>query len=126
MLVGVSGGAVQIGRSAGPYKVFMDGLESALDNIENLNTLGVANFEVLPHYNCWDENFKESIKEYSRTLQTNIYALNDGDGILMDNGKFELIGNVIRIENGEKSSITPSIQLYQYSSIRSCAFAEYH
>ena len=103
LLIGVSGGAVQIGRSAGLYKVFIDHLDSAISNIKEFDALGLVDFEILPHYNRWDEDYKKDVKEYSKKLRTIIYALHDGDGIIVNGDSIEFIGNVIKIENGIES-----------------------
>ena len=98
--VGVSGGAVQLGKNAGLFKAFQSNVDDAILNLNNLSTLGLVNFEFLPHYNRWDDSFKKAVKEYSCRVKTTIYACDDGDGIILKNGCLSYIGEIKKIENG--------------------------
>ncbi|WP_216647466.1 Type 1 glutamine amidotransferase-like domain-containing protein [Bacillus sp. THAF10] len=92
-IVGVSGGAVQLGKSAHLFQLFSEGSVKV-----ELNTLGLVDFEFLPHYNRWDDQFKEAVKTFSKTTNTKIYAGNDGDGLIVEDGKVTFIGD-IRVVN---------------------------
>ena len=106
ILVGVSGGAVQLGKNAVSFKIFQSSLDEALNEFDNLQTMGVVDFEFLPHYNRWGEEFKDLVKEYSRMVKTTIYACDDGDGIIIDNGTIAFIGTIKKIENGTETTFS--------------------
>jgi dipeptidase E len=104
-IVGVSGGAVQLGKNAGLFKVFQSNIDDAIYTLDNLKALGIADFEFLPHYNRWNDSFKNAVKEYSRRVNTTICACNDGDGIILNNGFETFIGAIRKIENGIETTV---------------------
>ena len=91
IFAGVSGGAVQFGKSTKLFQLF------AGDSGETLEGLQFVNFEFLPHYNRWSEKFKKQVQDYARTTGTTVYAGNDGDGLIVENGKVQFIGDIILI-----------------------------
>lgn len=101
-IIGVSGGACNIGKNIALFKLFTSNLNEALSNRNNLNSLELTDFEFLPHYNRWNQKFKDSVKKYSERTGNIIYACNDGDGIIINNGEVELIGNIVTIKNGKE------------------------
>lgn len=90
-LVGVSAGAVQFGKSTKLFHLFDDEFG------EDLKGLQFVDFEFLPHYNRWNENYKKQVREYARTTGTTIYAGNDGDGMVVENNKIKFIGDIVVI-----------------------------
>lgn len=95
IIVGVSGGAVQLGKSANLFQLFIGG-----SNDGDLGTLSIVDFEFLPHYNRWNDDFKQSVQSYSESSGTTIYAGNDGDGLIVhEDGKVEVIGDIVVIDN---------------------------
>lgn len=101
ILVGVSGGSLQLTRTVALYKSFMGGLDGVThDDYVGLSALNLVDFEFLPHYNRWNKDFINTIKAYSAKFDCLIYACRDGDGILVRDNEIEFTGNIIRIENG--------------------------
>ncbi|WP_283152195.1 Type 1 glutamine amidotransferase-like domain-containing protein [Guptibacillus hwajinpoensis] len=90
ILVGVSGGAVQLGRSTKLFQMFTETTSEALHQ-----TLGLVDFEFLPHYNRWSSDYKNKIWEYAKRTGTTVYAANDGDGIIFEEGKLQMIGDIV-------------------------------
>jgi dipeptidase E len=90
-IVGVSGGAVQLGRTTTLFQLFIG------DKDENLEALQLVDFEFSPHYNRWNEDYKRDVLDYVKTTGTTVYAGNDGDGIIVDNDKIEMIGDIFVI-----------------------------
>ncbi|MFK3959211.1 Type 1 glutamine amidotransferase-like domain-containing protein [Guptibacillus hwajinpoensis] len=90
ILVGVSGGAVQFGRSTKLFQMFTGTTSEVL-----FQTLGLVDFEFLPHYNRWNTDYKNKVWEYAKTTGTTIYAANDGDGIIIEKGKLQMIGDIV-------------------------------
>ncbi|QOR64774.1 Type 1 glutamine amidotransferase-like domain-containing protein [Cytobacillus suaedae] len=90
-IVGVSGGAVQLGQSSNLFKLF-NGVSEDDDSIE---TLKLVDFEFLPHYNRWDEEFKDKVVNYAVTSDTTVYAGNDGDGLIVEDGVVHTVGDIL-------------------------------
>jgi dipeptidase E len=95
-IVGVSGGAVQLGKSTKLFQLFSGTLSN-----ENSDSLQFVDFEFLPHYNRWNDDFKQEVLKYSQTSRTTVYASNDGDGLIVDGDNIQLIGDILVID-GEK------------------------
>ncbi|MEF7565235.1 hypothetical protein EVU96_18070 [Bacillus infantis] len=93
--VGVSGGAVQLGKTTKLFQMFIE------DSDEELEALQLVNFNFLPHYNRWNEDYKKDVHNYAKTTGTTIYAGNDGDGIIVEDNKIQMIGDIVVI-NGQK------------------------
>lgn len=70
IIVGVSGGAVQLGKSTKLFQLFV---ENYTDESE---TLELVDFEFLPHYNRWEDSYKEKVVEYAKKTNTTVYAAN--------------------------------------------------
>jgi dipeptidase E len=99
--VGVSGGSLQLTKTVAIYKSFIGGLNGITQSdYAGLSALSLVDFEFLPHYNRLSQDFIDTVKAYSVKFASLIYACRDGDGILVQDHRIELIGNVIRIENG--------------------------
>ena len=67
------------------------------DSEEELEALQLVNFEFLPHYNRWNEDYKRVVHNYAKTTGTTVYAGNDGDGIIVDDNKVQMIGDIVMI-----------------------------
>lgn len=89
IIVGVSGGAVQFGQSTALFHLF-----KGLDSVESSDALKMVNFEFLPHYNRWNNNFKQEVLAYSKRTGTRILCVNDGDGVIVDGENIQMIGNI--------------------------------
>ncbi|WP_409292900.1 Type 1 glutamine amidotransferase-like domain-containing protein [Peribacillus sp. SCS-37] len=94
-IIGVSGGAVQLGKSAKLFQLFTGSF-----NNEKMDTLHFADFEFLPHFNRWSGDFKQQVLQYSQTTGTLIYAVNDGDGLIVEDGNIQFVGDVKILNNG--------------------------
>jgi dipeptidase E len=104
-LIGVSGGAVQLGTSAALYELFKRGLPSALQNGSALDTLQLAPFEFLPHYNRWTTSFINLVEEYSMETGRAVYAADDGAGIIAEGKELTFLGPVMKIEMGRTERV---------------------
>lgn len=93
VLVGVSAGAVQFGKSTKLFQLYAD------DSGETMEALRFVDFEFLPHYNRWNETFKEQVLDYARATGTIVYAGNDGDGLIVEDGVMQFIGDVIALNS---------------------------
>ena len=95
IIVGVSGGAVQLGKTINLFQMFIGDF-----NID-LEALQLVDFDFLPHYNRWNDGYKREVIDYARTTGTTVYAANDGDGIIVENGKVQMIGDIVVISGHE-------------------------
>lgn len=93
--VGVSGGAVQLGKSIKLFQMFIGNSDEVLEGLQ------LVKFEFLPHYNRWNEDYKIDVHNYAKTTGTTVYAGNDGDGIIVEDNKIQMIGDIVVI-NGQK------------------------
>lgn len=91
-IVGVSGGAVQLSKSTRLFHLFIGSNQDS-----DIAALQLVDFEFLPHYNRWDNEFKAKVKDYVQSTGTIVYAGNDGDGIIVENGEIRLIGDIVKI-----------------------------
>ncbi|WP_223701679.1 Type 1 glutamine amidotransferase-like domain-containing protein [Sutcliffiella deserti] len=90
-IVGVSGGAVQLGKSTKLFQMFIG------DSGSEKETLQLVDFEFLPHYNRWNEKYKTEVHNYAKTTGTTVYAGNDGDGIIVEDNKIQMVGDIVVI-----------------------------
>jgi len=101
ILVGVSGGSLQLTKTVAIYRAFIGSLSDITDeDYVGLSALNLVGFEFLPHYNRWNQEFIDTIKAYSAKFSCLIYACRDGDGIVVNDNNLEFIGDVVKIENG--------------------------
>lgn len=92
-IVGVSGGAVQLGKSIKLFQLFTG------ENEEELDSLNLTEFEFLPHYNRWTSEYIRKVQQYAKQTNTLVYAGNDGDGIIVENGNLKMVGNIVLINS---------------------------
>lgn len=95
ILIGLSAGSILMTRTIG-----LAGFGEPDSNrcqIEDQSALGLVDFEFCPH---WDgtEEMADSIRKYAKANRTIVYAVKDGDGIIVNDGRMELIGEVLRID----------------------------
>ncbi|WP_180955177.1 hypothetical protein [Peribacillus deserti] len=55
----------------------------------------------MPHYNRWNEDYKRKVRNYAKSSGTTVYAGNDGDGIIVENNKVQMIGDIVAINGDE-------------------------
>lgn len=58
-------------------------------DLDNLNALALTNTHILPHYSKFEKRFtglEEMCKAYEQEHNCSIVRLNDGDGIIIENG----------------------------------------
>ncbi|QHJ69385.1 Type 1 glutamine amidotransferase-like domain-containing protein [Planococcus halotolerans] len=91
IFAGVSAGAVQFGKSTKLFQLY------AGDANETQEALQFVDFEFLPHYNRWNDAFKKQVWDYARTTGTTVYAGNDGDGLIVEDGDIRFIGDITAI-----------------------------
>lgn len=92
ILIGVSAGSIIMTNSielAGYGEV----ADQNIVNLTNLSSLGLVDFEFLPHWNDSIDRIEE-LRRYAKIKETIIYACKDNEGIVVDNGNIKLIGQI--------------------------------
>lgn len=91
---------MQLGLTTALFKMFTSTLTDALNERPNLATLGLVDFEFLPHYNRWTDEFKLDVMKYAETTGVTIFACDDGDGLIVNEHGIHPVGNVKMIRGG--------------------------
>ena len=94
-IVGVSGEAVQLGKSIKLFQMFIG------DKEEELEALQLVDFEFLPHYNRWNKEYIKDVYNYAEATRTTIYVANHGDGLIVEDNNIQMVGDIVVI-NGPK------------------------
>lgn len=93
ILLGISAGAIVLTPSINISHVFYK------SRTEQHQAVGLVDFHFLPHWNQREDRL-EAVKKFSLDNQAVVYACRDGDGIVIQDGNIELVGDVVRIING--------------------------
>ena len=94
VLLGISAGAIVLTPSINISHVFY---KSRTDKHQ---AVGLVDFHFLPHWNQREDRL-EAVKSFSLENRATVYACCDGAGMVMQGGNIELVGDVVKIENGE-------------------------
>lgn len=94
ILLGISAGAIVLTPSINISHVFY---QSRTDKHQ---AVGLVDFHFLPHWNLRAGRLKE-VQNFSKENQATVYACKDGDGMVIKDGKVELVGELLNIENGK-------------------------
>lgn len=108
VLIGTSAGAILMTPTIAVDALFGDGRpEDVLDD----DALDLLPFEFFPHLNG-KPSYLPDLLRYSIKAPRPIIACNDGDGVVVANGRLEFIGNPLWIASGEMKEarhIVPSL-----------------
>jgi dipeptidase E len=97
ILLGISAGAIVLTPSIKISHVFY---QSRTDKHQ---AVGLVDFHFLPHWNLREGRI-EDVKSFSKENQATVYACKDGDGMVIKDRKIELVGELLKIENGNIQS----------------------
>jgi len=97
ILLGISAGAIVLTPSIKISRVFY---QSRMDRHQ---AVGLVDFHFLPHWNLRVGRL-EDVQNFSKVNQATVYACKDGDGMVIKDGKVELVGELLKIENGNIQS----------------------
>ncbi|MBM6617977.1 Type 1 glutamine amidotransferase-like domain-containing protein [Bacillus suaedaesalsae] len=87
ILMGVSAGSILMSKTIDMAHL----LDDNLVDLKDLTSLGLVDFEVLPHWN-------DQLNLLGEHHQNTIFCLHDGDGIFIQGEKMDIIGNVREIK----------------------------
>ncbi len=93
ILLGISAGAIVLTPSINISHVFYK------SRTDQHHAVGLVDFHFLPHWNQRQDRL-DAVQKFSVDNQATVYACQDGDGMVIRGGKIELVGDVLRIENG--------------------------
>lgn len=69
------------------------------ENLKDFRSLGLVDFEFFPHYTN-SQRYRVEMESYSKKLPYALYGCPNGSGIILKNGKLEVVGKVFKFENG--------------------------
>ncbi|KAA0546955.1 hypothetical protein FZW96_13280 [Bacillus sp. BGMRC 2118] len=90
ILLGVSAGAIIMSKTIEMASL----LDDNIVNLEDLTSLGIVDFETVPHWN-------DQLQKLQDRRRNIVYGLQDGDGIFIQGERIELIGSVYRVNYQE-------------------------
>jgi dipeptidase E len=95
VLIGISAGAIIMSEAIDIVNV----MEESFDSSQDTSGLGLVDFDICPH---WDRGIYDIniYADYSKRKNKLVYLCSDGDGIIIDGERRQLIGNIIKIEMG--------------------------
>jgi dipeptidase E len=96
ILVGVSAGSIIMAKSIIAATLYDENNQG----LEDLESLGLVDFNFYPHWNQ-DNGYLQVIRDHSRKTGRVAYLCSDADGIVVNGDEIRLIGNPIRIVDGE-------------------------
>lgn len=106
ILIGVSAGSIIMSKTIAISSVADDMAdEQNLVGLKDFSALGLINFEFYPHFDINNVEITKKLKEYSRTSNSIIYACKDGDGIIVNGEDIQFFGEVIKIQNGDITTV---------------------
>ena len=88
-IIGVSAGAIILTEN---IEIANYGDEN-ICNLQDLEGLGLVDFSFFPHWNV-DYIYLSQLKDYSKKSGKDIYVCNDGDGIIVEDEKVEMYGDI--------------------------------
>ncbi len=100
ILIGISAGAILMSQD---IDIALIGEETKYP-VTHTRGLGLVDFDIMPHWGRNDYSLEDLIS-YSKIKKRMVYLCKDGDGIIVDDNKVRIIGDVIQILNGEVLNI---------------------
>lgn len=101
LIVGASGGSMQLTKGVSLYRLMTVPLADVLANRSKYEALGIVGYEILPHLNRFEPSFLELVQRYSEHLAHDVLALTDGAALLYANSdEYMCIGRVTRFRTG--------------------------
>ena len=95
-IIGVSAGAILMSKDISAAQ-FGD---KDIVGLSDLSSLALVDFYFMPHWNE-DSHYLADLKEYSKNTGNTVYAINDGDGIIVMDNSVHFYGDIKMIKQGE-------------------------
>lgn len=93
IIMGTSAGSIVLGRSVDSNEYYLDRYKINKDDIE-VHNLGFVDFNIIPHY-LRSDRLAYNEEYYKKVLKDNtfkMYAINDSQAIIYDNGELNFVG----------------------------------
>lgn len=94
ILIGISAGSIVLQNSIQLIAGYSPELNEGI-GLTDLTSVGVTDLEILPHYHRFIERFyrfEERAKEYETANHCAVIRIDDGQGVLVHDGDYEIIG----------------------------------
>ena len=102
VLIAASGGSMQLTKNLSLFRLHTASLSETLAARDEFEALSVVDYELLPHYNRFGEDFIAKVRQYSEHVDHEIVALNDGAALIhASSSEYDCIGTMIRFRNGK-------------------------
>ena len=95
ILIGISAGAILMSKD---IDIVLINQEKD-DNLTDTRGLGMVDFDIMPHWGRADYSLDDVIS-YSIKKRRNVYLCKDGEGVIVNEGKINVIGSVIQLFYG--------------------------
>jgi len=106
MIVGASGGSMQLTRNVSLFRLLTTPLEEVFANRGDYEALGFVGYELLPHLNRFEPPFLETVRLYSQRVAHDVIALADGAAVLHTSGEdYRCVGQAARFRKGVMAPI---------------------
>ena len=101
ILIGVSAGSIMMSKTINITTLH----DKNTIGLKDYKALGLVDFEFFPHLDHNMKQYLEDLKKYSIESNSIIYACKDGDGIIINDNDMQFFGEVLKIENGEITTV---------------------
>jgi len=105
IIISASGSSMALSKNFSLFKLFRSPVEETVRTYDDMKGLELIPYEILPHYERYDESFIEKIKIYSQRVNTEIYGLYDGSALIYDRGKTTPVGKGIKVVKGKVKGV---------------------
>jgi dipeptidase E len=102
VLAGLSAGAIMMTPSIATASFPSFDCDENLCHLKNWKSLSLANFEFFPHYKN-SQRYNQELSRYSKKISHPLLAMADGDGIIIEDSKMEVIGSCRVFLSGKSS-----------------------
>ena len=93
ILIGISAGSIITAKT-----IDISGFgDKNIVGSTDTSALGLVDFEFCPHWDGGNESL-EQIRAYARPRNATVYAVKDGDGIIVDGDQIQIVGDVVKVE----------------------------
>jgi dipeptidase E len=82
LVIGASGGSMQLTQNVSLFRLQGATLDEVFTDRQEYEAAGVVEYEILPHFNRFEPQFLETVRQYSERVGHDIVALADGAAVL--------------------------------------------
>ena len=101
ILTGLSAGAIMMTKQISTAGFPSFDHDENDDNLSNLKSLSLVDFEFFPHYKN-SKRYDNELSAYSKLIDTPLYACSDGNGLIIEHDELRFVGPTACFINGHK------------------------